>query len=130
MECSGLKWNEVNGLEIEEDGNANGIGKEKVLSAPPSGHTSRNDARHAMLSPTATYDRFPRVSACPWGPNVALSPKNLLPCVLYQICRCDQGRTQSATKIRRKKNHGLVSTFAAGAMWCFSVWYWAGAAFA
>ena len=95
MECSGLKWNEVNVQEVEEDGNGNGIGKEKVSSAPP-GHTSRK-ACHAFPYPRHTIV-FPRVSACPWGPNVALSPKNLLLCVLYQTCRCDQGRTQGATK--------------------------------
>ena len=60
MDCSGLKWNEVNGLEVEEDGNGNGIGKEKVSSAPPSGHTSRK-ACHAFPYRRAQMIQIPRV---------------------------------------------------------------------
>ena len=66
MECSGLKWNEVNGLEIEEDGHANGIGKEKVSSAPPSRHTSRK-ACHAFPYPrhTIVFQESPRAHGVP-----------------------------------------------------------------
>jgi len=128
VECSGLKWNEVNGQEVEEYGNGNGIGKEKVSSAPPSGHTSRK-ACHAFPYPRHTIV-FPRVSACPWGPNVALSPKNLLLCVLYQICRCDQGRTQSATKIRRNIFFMVWFRHSPHVPCGVAVWYWAGAPFA